>query len=747
MNTYKNLLWIAYDNNSSLIISDGKSPLQTLNESLPTRENNSILFKKTFYVSDIADSAVLSICGLGLYKLYLNGSCVNEFTFDPLITQYDKRVLFDTYNVEKFLVHGENVIHVEVAGGYFSPTPKYWGWRMVWLGNPKMALKLDFSDSNGNTTSIQTDETWCVSKGGYIKNCIYDGVTIDLRKYDELIWKQACITEAPCDIMDTNTYPQVKVCEKYRPDYFESIDDKNSIYGFPFNKTGIIKVCVKGARGDSLTIRHAEVLSGRELDYTSNRNAENTDTVVLAKDGITHITFWFTYHGFRYIHCTKSSPDMEIVFIEQQSLRSDLAQVGEFVSDNSALNNLHEVCVNTMKNSYFGLPLDCPQRDERLGWYGDAHVTSETSIYNFDMRDFYKKCFDDLSYGTSSDKMIPLIAPRSIDESSIDFSGGFHIILSNYLKYYNDIEEIKKHFDTLVNYLYALEAKYPNLILPRGRYGDWSSCEPSFNRGEPDYSDTLFFYYLIMITEQFALLIQKDADLIRLHNMKEKLKTTLLNDYYNLKTKNFGDGSIFSNSFVLFLDLIPQEDCKEVLNNLINKIKSKDYCLFTGIFGTKFTLEVLYKHSCFDVLEKVILNPKYPGWMNMIRNSTTLTERWDAKSDSLNHGMFSSVDASIFKLYGGINIDFNNEYPLVIKPYFLGSCSNVSAKTAINGSEISIVWFKTETNIQMKVYCPSEIEGLLDLSSLGFKKASLNGNSFSEKAVLKKGENNIIINL
>lgn len=747
MKSYKNLQWISYDKNSTLKVPKGKSPLQMLEEDSPIREDASILFKKTFCINRLISSAVISICGLGLYKLYINGSCVNELTFDPLITQYDKRVLFDTYDVKQYLNNGENTICVEVAGGYFSPPAKYWGWRMVWLGNPKLALELDLTETNGNNYIIQTDESWFVAKGGYTKNCIYDGVTIDLRKYNELVWKESCITEAPCEIMEKNIYPQVKICEKYSPDYVDTIDNLHSIYGFPFNKTGIIKIGVKGNCGDSLTIHHAEVLSGNSLDCTSNRNAENTDTVILAKEGVTYITFWFTYHGFKYIHCIKSSADMEIISVEQQSLRSDLEEVGEFFSDNVAINKLHNVCVNTMKNSYFGLPLDCPQRDERLGWYGDAHVTSETSIYNFNMKDFYKKCFDDLAYGTSEDGLIPLIAPRSINESSIDFSGGFHIILSNYLKYYNDISEVKKHFTTLVNYLYVLESKYEGLILPRGNYGDWSSCEPDFKRGDPDYSDTLFFYYLIVITEHFALLIQKDEDLIKLHGMKEKLKSSLLDRFYNPKTKNFGDGSIYSTSFSLFLDLIPQEDCSEVLENLVDKIKAKDYCLFTGIFGTKFTLEVLYKYNCFDVLEKVILNPKYPGWMNMIKNSTTLTERWDATSDSLNHGMFSSVDAAIYKLYSGINIDFNNECPLIIRPYFFGKCTNVSAKTSVIDDEVSVAWDKSGKSIHMKVTCPANVDGMLDLSYFKFKKASVNGVNFTEKTVLKNGENNIIINL
>ena len=747
MSSYKNIQWISYNGNSTLNIPNGKSPLQVLNETSPVREDSSIIFKKIFHISSNVESAVISICGLGLYKLYINGSCVNDLTFDPLITQYDKRILFDTYDVKKHLSKGENVICVEVSGGYFSPAKKYWGWRMVWLGNPKLSLKLDLLEANGNKSTIQTDDSWLVSKGGYIKNCIYDGVTVDLRKYDTLTWKQACIAKSPCETMDKNIYPQVKICEKYLPDYFCAIDDKNSIYGFPYNKTGIIKVGVKGNSGDSLTIRHAEVLSEDALDYTSNRNAENTDTVILAKNGITYITFWFTYHGFKYVHCTKSSSDMEIIFIEQQSLRSDLETVGEFFSDNSEINKLHNVCVNTMKNSYFGLPLDCPQRDERLGWYGDAHVTSETSIYNFDMRDFYKKCFDDLAYGTSEDGFIPLISPRSINESSIDFSGGFHIILSYYYKYYNDVRELNKHFSTLVNYLYALESQYTDLILPRGNYGDWSSCEPSFKRGDPDYSDTLFFYYLISITKQFAILLRKESDLSKLCRLKDTLKDSLLKLYYDSETKNFGDGSIYSNSFSLFLELIPQEDCSSVLKNLVDKIKEKDYCLFTGIFGTKFTLEVLYQYNCFDVLEKVILNKKYPGWMNMIKNSTTLTERWDAKSDSLNHGMFSSVDTSIYKLYSGINIDFSNECPLVIKPYFFGECTTVSAKTSLCDSEVSIIWDKTEENIYIKTYCPANIKKMLDLSYFKFKKATLNGTVFEEKTYLTDGENNIIINL
>ena len=341
-----------------------------------------------------------------------------------------------------------------------------------------------------------------------------------------------------------------------------------------------------------------------------------------------------------------------------------------------------------MQNSYFALPLDCPQRDERLGWLGDAHTTSVTSLYNFSMRPFYEKWLDDIRLGASAEGEIQHISPRSVMESSADFSSGYLIILKNYYDFYGDRSMLKKHYRTAAKYVDFLLSESDGFLLPRSRYGDWSSCEPDFVRGDPFYTNTLYLYYDLLIMHEFSDILDFSSDKARYEALITEMKAKLSELYYNASEHIFGDGSLFSTSFSLLLELVPDADRAACAKRLAELVKNKDYCLYTGIFGTKFVIDALCLYGFEAVALKVITNTKYPGRLNMIKNSTTLTERWDGVSESLNHGIFSSVDAQLFKILGGIRTERKNGSPIIIMPYFSDLLPAAECETEITEGKL-----------------------------------------------------------
>ncbi len=755
---FSDILWIGYKPDKPLKFSEKENPLDVLNKRKNdiVRDSHSFIFRKKFFLEDIAENASIVICGLGIYTLYINGVRINADTFSPLITEYNKRVIYDRIDITRHLKPGENAVTAELGGGYYSPAQKYWSWRMCWLGDVRLAAAVYGEYKNKTPFLFKTDETWKTKKGGVTENCIYDGTTVDARLYDEgythenfddSLWKNASVLDAPAKIFTENTFSYVRVCAENLPVSCKKIDKLNTVYSFAENRTGRVKIGVFGKSGDKITITHAERLfPDGTLNTESNRDAKNTDTYILKGGKAEYFTAEFTFHGFMHIMCEKSSPDIEILYISQQALSFDMHRSGSFCCFNKDIDRLHTVCVRTMQNSYFALPLDCPQRDERLGWLGDAYTTSVTSLYNFNMRPFYKKWLDDVRLGASPEGEIQHISPRSVMESSADFSSGYLIILKNYYDFYKDRAFLKKHYRTAAKYVDFLLSKSDGFLLPRSRYGDWSSCEPDFVRGDPFYTNTLYLYYDLRIMYEFSDILGNIADTEKYKTLLTKMKDRLLSLYYKPAEHIFGDGSLFSTSFSLLLGLVPDKDKKSLAKRLSMLVKDKDYCLYTGIFGTKFVIDALCLYGFEADALKVITNKKYPGWLYMIKNSTTLTERWDGVSDSLNHGMFSSVDAQLYKILGGIRLERKNNAPIIIKPYFSDLSPSTRCETEIAEGKISVCWIRKENCFSVYTDVPKGCNAEFVLhKDFSEKSVFCNGKELSHRFMLPFGKTELTV--
>lgn len=754
---FENIKWIGRKKDEIFSIGNEEQVVAKLKASSKEALYNpdSLLLRKTFTVKNPVKKATIRICGMGLYDLHINAFPVSDSVLMPLVTQYNKRVLYDVYDITDKLIYGTNVFIAELGGGYYCPPPKYWSWRMFWHGNHRMAASIDIEYFDNSSDTIRTDESWKLKQGAFTKNCIYDGVTLDARLYeknlhlpdfDDSEWDYAVSVEAPSSIQE-NIYPHIKVCESFDPDNVNIIDKFNSIYSFPQNRTGWVKIGIKGNSGDIVTLIHAERLhDDGSLNAESNRLAENTDRYILSGEGVEYFTPKFTYHGFKYVQCIKSCENIEIVEIVQESIRSEVENTGYFISDNDNLNKIHNACVTTFKNAYIGMPLDCPQRDERLAWLNDAYITSISAMCNFDMRSFYKKWLDDIKYGMNANGAVQIISPHVQVGESADLSSGYPLIVLNYYKFYKDKSFLEHHYGDLGRYCEYLLSESDNFILPRSRYGDWSSCEPDFVRGDPEYTNTLYLYYVILMMCEFSQILNKSADKEKYDNLLKQMNQVLIDKYYNKESKIFGDGSVFSTSFALLLEIIPKADQAFAADYLNKKIIDRNYCLYTGIFGTKYAIDMLCKFGYEKTALKVVLNENYPGWLYMIQGSTTLTERWDGVSDSLNHGMFGSVDAQLYKILGGVDIDCRNEIPVKVMPYFSDMCNHISCSVFFSSGIIKSEWTRNRDKITLCITLPEKCNAKFVLhKDFQAKKILWNGKNAKNEFILNETMNIIEI--
>ncbi len=672
----------------------------------PIARSSSLLLRKSFRLDRPVERAELSVCGLGLYRFFLNGRPVGDAALAPLRTAFDRRALYDVYDVTGLLRFGENAAACELGNGWFAANPRFCDWRMKWYCNPRLLARLAIRFADGGAMEVCSDGEWRQSDGAVTANCIYNGFAEDgrLRKkgwddagYDDSGWAAAAEVAAPCERIEPNPGPPIRVIRTLRPVRFLRKDSRTLFYDFGENTGGRLRVCVSGRRGATVTLRHAENAGETgALDTRTNRRAENTDTYTLAGEGVEWFEPYFTYHGYQFAEITLSEPDVEVLSVEHLVLHSDVGERGGFTSSSPALNALHAAILRTQRSALMGLPLDCPQRDERLGWLGDAHVTAEVCLCNFDMEAFYRKWLGDIRASQRENGLIPIIAPWPHEETSADWSSGYSLIVWYLYKFTGDRSWIAEHYEPLKRYAAFLCRASDGYLLPKSRFGDWKSALPDFVRGDPECCNTLYLYVNLANLVRFARALGNAADAAAYQKQCEEMRAVLLERYY--ADGRFGADTQFSLAFALTAGLIPAGDRARVLDRLCGDIRAHGTHLTTGILGTKYVMDALSENGREPLAYELIMQEGYPSWRDLLDGKNTLCEAWD-RSGSGNHCMFGSVDTLFYRMLAGISIDRSGERDreLVIAPYLPETLPSVSAH--VGGT--SVVWMQDGDTAQI----------------------------------------------
>lgn len=671
-------------------------------------ERRGILLRGMYNIDRTIKRATASVCGLGLYRFFVNGTECNVGAMAPLETDYRKRVIYDEIDVTALIRKGDNVFGLELGNGRYSTRKKYWGWRAKWYGDPMAAVEIKLEYTDGETEVFKTDETWKTSYSAVTDNCFYDGEHYDARleqpgwntaDFDDTAWSNAISVQPPCNNVEKNEYFRIQKIRELTPERFIEALFGYWICKFSENIPGRIKIRVKGERGAKLIIRYAENY-GTELDTRSNRFSDNVDVYILKGEGIEEYEPHFTFRGFSACIISCADREAEVIDVVAYEIRSKLTTVGNFECDNEDINRLHDVILRTQYAALMSYPFDCPQRDERLGWLGDAHIVDLVCLYNIDMRKYYKKWFEDIHLGIETTTgLVPHIAPRVEFEHAVDWSAGYAIILWDYYLFYGDVEILERYYDDIENYYKALIKD--GKILPVSKYGDWMSLEEGWMKGGPRSCTTLYTYYVLKLLVEMSSVTGRDEKKARYSEELKEYKEIILKEFFNERECLFDDGSQFAQGFAIKLDLIPSERKLEACEKLADNIKKNNYHLKTGILGSKYVMEVLSQNGYEDIAMKLILQPDYPGWLKLIEGKTTLSEKWDG-SMSQNHCMFGSVDAIFYKMLGGINIGKD----ITIKPYFAKQVNHVKCSLDTIKGKVSVEWERNGFEIKLIVNCP-----------------------------------------
>jgi alpha-L-rhamnosidase len=684
------------------------------------RDGRSTLLRREFAVSGPVRRARVHVCGLGLYELYLNGGKVGQDVLAPAKSHYRKQVFYNTYDITEELNNGDNAFGIILGNGWFNPYKKWWSWRMQWFGSQRAILQLHIDYEDGTSEALASDDSWKASVGAVTHGCIYDGEKYDanleqpgwaMPAFDDAAWEEVNIVESPGGELIPQTMEPIQVTEEITPVALTNPKPGVWIYDMGQNFAGWTRLSAQGSKGEVVTLRHAENIGDDGLlDTKSMGQAGATDEYTLKGEGVEVYEPRFCFYGFRYVEMTGFPGTPTVENLTGCAVHSNCKTMGTFQCGNELINRIHRCTLWSQRSNMVGYPMDCPQREERLGWMGDAHVAAEEAMHNFHMPLFYKNWLRglQLDQDTATGDM-PYISPRPFEAGQTPaWSSAYILILWYHYLHYGDARILEEHFENMKGYVDFLDAGASDYIYPRDRYGDWLSVAYSWKRGDPESATTGYFYYTASIVAKAARILGKTDDEQHYAHLAQQIKDAYNKRFLDLKTHQYDNGSQFSNAFPLFLGIVPPAERPAVLKNLIDDIVIREQGhLTTGILGSKYMMEALSQEGQTGLAYLLATQTDFPSWGNLIENRTTLSEHWN-QTGSNNHVMFGSIDAWFYRVLGGINGDESNPGfgHVIIKPYFHPEIGWVKSSLNTVKGKIRSNWEIRDDSLRLEIAIP-----------------------------------------
>ena len=684
----------------------------------------------------------IRVAALGVYSLYLNGRLINDEFMSQDLSEYDKTIYYRDYNLTKFVHTGENELLIILSDGWYSSRLSIVGRNVFGEYPDKVAFEI-FVDGKVCFTSDGSE----LASDGPIRACDnQNGIIID-NNYKVNDWHNVSVFEVKSKLKKSMIKPVKK--EKAFSLKLVNQFSNHHIYDLGQNITGVIHLKVKGKKNSKIEIYHGEMLDDKNKLYTANlRSALAKCTYILNGEGEEEFLPRHTFFGFRYIDIIYDK-DVEITFIKGIAFHSQLSRTGYIKTSNSLVNKIYKNILWGQKDNFLSIPTDCPQRDERMGWTGDAQIFFETASFNFDVHSFYKKYVYDMCDSMDLNKgRLPCFVPFFHKNSDILNDNPFDwchdaqgwcdaiiIIPLNLYLYYGDKQVLKKALPYMKKYVkYVYKTRVVDGYYKGHSFGDWLSV---FEETDKELYDNAYLardnYLLSKVCE---ILGDKDKDkyLANFEKTRAVFREKYLLDSHRLSSDTQG-AYVLAFSF----GLIDENECKD---NLIRKIKQYKH-LTTGFHSTKHLLPTLCRLNEPSFAYKLLNNKKYPSWGYMVKmGATTIWERWDSYlkesgpnkdgMNSFNHYSLGSVGEWMYKDMVGISpmLEYPGFKKTLVKPYFNESVKHLkSSYKTINGI-IKIDYRIEDKQIVYNIKGDSRIEFLFDFNNKIICKDQ-EGNSYS----------------
>lgn len=748
------------------------------------------LLRKGFRTEKKVKASRVYISGLGYYELYINGTKVGDQVLDPAWTDYEQKVFYTVYDVTEMMKSGENAIGVMLGNGRYSPyettIEKNWHPLKKFGESPILFYQQYIFYEDGTKDIIVSDTEWKAADGPIIFDDIYDGERYDARMekdgwnecgYDESGWKYAVAAhEKVGKLVSQAAFPAVKVIKTRNPISMTQPLPGVYLYDFGQNFAGWVHMTVQGFPGAKISIHYAELKDKEKgtLCANTNRNAEALDVYICKGYGLEVYEPHFTYHGFRYIELSGYPGTPSIDTIQAKVVHSSVERIGSFNCGNELINKIHSNYVWTQVSNLHSVPTDCCQRDERMGWVGDAQLSAEAAVYNFDMAQFYSKFEADIRESQLETGSVAGVSPAywscyPADPTYATACVEFPWIVS---KYYDDnriVEESLEAMSKWVDYL-GSQADEEGIV-SFGLFGDW--CPPMHaNPVDTPFEITSTWYYChdaLMVSrmadktgkkdiaEKYRKISNTVADCFNKHFLKgdrysaskfsdeelaEKIKSwlnVLPEDQRPAVMKRYAtlysSSSQTANLLPLWLEITPEKNIREVLETLVQDLEvTRAWHINTGVVGLKFIFDVLIKYGYEDLVYKLITQTTFPSFGYQIEKegATTLWERWeyldnDKCFNSHSHPFAGSIDVYFYKVLAGISMDNNASGfdRIILKPVMSGDLPYASASVNTIRGNIESSWKRNEAELEYNVEIPGNTSAVIYIPKNGWNRVKI----------------------
>lgn len=655
------------------------------------------LLRKDFSLDSAVRSARLSITALGAYQALINGRSVAPNTLlDPGWTDFHKRVLYQTYDVTALLNSGSNTLGVMLGGGWYSSPLTWIGFRYT-PGPNLLRAQLDLTLANGRHETIATDGTWLTAPAPITFSEIYGGESYDARlaqpgwstpTFDASRWTPAISATPPNPNLALTAQPDLPI-RTHLTLHPVGIDPASAIhpaiYDMGQNMVGNVRLHIRGPRGLVVRLRYAERLNPDGSIYTTNlRNADATDTYALSGDADETWTPAFTFHGFRYVELSflggEPSAPPNLATLDGLVYNS-LAEppTVRLTSSSATLNKMNQLGAWGQRGNFVSIPTDCPQRDERLGWMGDAGVFWRTGSYNFDTDAFTHKFLQDITDAQAPDGAFTDVSPNILGPAPGAPGWGDAGIFIPYAAWlqYGDLTALQTAWPAMQRWMDFILSNNPGHLRRNAlgaNYGDWLAPDPNTLK---TLIDTAYWALIAQQMAEMATALHRPADAERYRQLSNDIAAAYRAAFVK------PDGSVEGNTqaaylSTLFTGIAPADLRSNMVDRLVKDIEAHNDHLTTGFLGTPFLMFVLDQNHRSDLAFKLLLSTTYPSWGYMVsKGATTWWERWngdtgDPSMNSYNHYSFGSVMAWVYRRAAGIDTDPTGPgfHHLTIQPHF-----------------------------------------------------------------------------
>lgn len=682
------------------------------------------VFRKTFGVGKNVKSATVSITAHGMYDAFLNGQRMGDAYLTPGWTVYNKRLQYQVYDVTTMLQEGKNAVGITLANGWYRGNLAWGGQKDIYGKTLGLLFQLDITYKDGRKESIVSDESWKSSSAEVRYSEIYHGEIIDARQkkqgwttalYDDKDWTGVKKASHPFNHLVATYNEPVKKHETFRPVKILTTPKGEKVIDFGQNLVGWVLVKASGKAGDTVRIHYAEVLDKAGNFYTENLRAAKAEaSYVLQGKGEETFEPRFTFYGFRYIKVSGVSGELKPENFTAVALYSAMQPSGSFTSSNPLLNQLVQNIEWGQKGNFLDVPTDCPQRDERLGWTGDAQVFARTATFHRDANNFFAKWLKDLAADQLPNGSVPFVVPNVLGTGSAGSAGwadAATIIPWDMYLVYGDRRLLEEQYPSMKAWVnYMQEQSTSNLWNKGFHFGDWLSyMQDNDLAGRSAITDKYliaqcFFAHSTQLLIKAARVLGKEEDVVAYSANLQRIKDAFVKEYVT-PSGRLVSGTQTAYVLALQFDMLPESLQQQAADRLVENIKSYDNHLSTGFLGTPYLCHVLSRFGHIKTAYDLLLQETFPSWLYPVKmGATTIWERWNgirpdgtfepASMNSFNHYAYGAIGDWMYRTMVGLdNADGSIGYKKMrIRPQIGGNLTQAAIKYKTRYGPVATGW-------------------------------------------------------